>query len=71
MVRSNRHGQLRKKVSQKTKKRFEPEIFIDLDSDFASIKIAPGLLQWKRNLTQKKDLYFVKTKMEKSLRFRF
>ena len=43
MGRSNSHDQLRKKVTRHTKKHFSPEIMVDHDSDFASIKIAPGI----------------------------
>jgi hypothetical protein len=30
-------------VSRTKKKSFKPEVYIDTDSDFASIKIAPGI----------------------------
>ena len=45
MARPKRDGQLRKKITRTniTKKRSEPEIFIDKDSDFASIKISQGI----------------------------
>jgi len=43
MGRSNRHGQLRKKVRDKYLSHFDPLVFVDHDSDFASIKIASGV----------------------------
>jgi hypothetical protein len=43
MGRINRHGQLQKKVSSTKFKNFEPEVFIDHDADFASIKIGSGV----------------------------
>ena len=39
MDRNNRHGSVRKK---KVKAQIYPQIFIDQDADFASIKLAPG-----------------------------
>lgn len=43
MGRTDSHGSLRKKVKTSKQKQFEPEIFIDRESDFASIKISPGI----------------------------
>lgn len=40
---SHRHGSVRKKVIQKKNKPFKPEIYIDHDSDYASIKLASGV----------------------------
>lgn len=39
MARSHRHGSVRRKV----KSTDYPQVHVDLDSDFASIKIAPGV----------------------------
>jgi hypothetical protein len=38
MARTNGHGKLSKKTVKKT-----PEIFFDMENDFASIRIAPGI----------------------------
>jgi hypothetical protein len=43
MGRPNSHGQFRKKTITKPTVRFEPLIFVDHDSDFASIKISSGV----------------------------
>lgn len=40
MGRRNSHGPIRKK---KVTKREFPEVFVDADADFASIKLAPGV----------------------------
>ena len=39
MARHNSHGRLSKKVADNS----YPKIFTDIDADFASIKIAPGI----------------------------
>ena len=44
MGRSNRDGQLRKKITRRQPARkFDPQVYFDRDSDYASIKIAPGV----------------------------
>jgi hypothetical protein len=43
MGRINRNGKFRKKVALKKSQAFEPQVFVDYDADFASIKIAPGI----------------------------
>jgi hypothetical protein len=43
MGRINRHGKLSKKITTAPKPRFEPEVFVDHHSDFASIKLAKGI----------------------------
>jgi hypothetical protein len=43
MGRNNSIGKLQKKVKVSRPKRFNPEVYIDHESDNASIKIAPGI----------------------------
>ena len=44
MGRNHRHGELREKVAgAKKAKAFEPQVFVDHEADFASIKISSGV----------------------------
>jgi len=43
MGHNNRNDSIRKKIKSPARKSFRPEVYVDQDSDFASIKIAPGI----------------------------